>query len=125
MKKLSTAKKIGVAVLGLSAVGVGMQIQSAQAQYGYGGFPSGAPTTMTASGGYLFVMRGDVLYKIRQKDLKVEQRLLFNGDPGLFGTPMPYPTATSTFYYGEGIPTATSSATLGATSVLPPLPAPQ
>lgn len=112
MKNNTLRKWLSVVALAFVMAVLSLQYQGARAQYNgsYNGpayFSNGPASSMVERGGYLYVLRGDVMYKIREKDLKVERRLFFANDPSGVATMTPYPTVTSTPLLGEGTPTAT------------------
>lgn len=111
MKNTSLARWIGALTLAFVLGGLVLQFGSARAQYGYdpslSGY-AGVSATMIERGGFLYIVQGGTLYKVRAKDMVVVGRTMLQSAATI------YPTATPN--WGMGTPTAAPT----PTNTMPP-----
>jgi hypothetical protein len=108
MKSVNLRKWLSVAALAFVMAVLSLQFQSARAQYGYDPSLSnytGVSSTMIERGGFLYIVQGGMVYKVRTKDMAVVGRTVLKSPFTV------YPTATPDWNQPTATPTAVATYT--------------
>ncbi len=99
-------KWLSVLALAFVMTVLSLHFQSARAQYGFEPSPyGGIATSMIERGGFLYIVQGNTVHKIRTKDMAVVGRTQLQPLSPLYAISTPAPTTTPR--WGEGTPTPT------------------